>query len=620
MVDVVNEVRYGARSLIRARGYTAPVAATVALGAAMGGPVLAMARGRLAQSAPSPVAPGWDRAPGGGWTDALLTPEMVQGRALDALALIAMAVTLLVVAGAAVNLATLVLSRGTARRQEIAVRAALGAAPWLLIRQALTEGALLGAAGGALGVLLGAAAGPVMRGTWPGGLDLLAGFRPGTGLVAAAGGLAAGVLLFSLLPALSGARRNLVSALATGARATAGPAEGLFRKVLTVLQFAASAALLTGAVLLVRGSVPNAGPAALGFDPRDTLTLTIELPPGEADRAAVQQQLMAEFGRLPGVTAASASSPGAWLALGPADKLHTRCSRCLMGGLATPILVGAPRHHAVSPGYFRSMGIPVLKGREFGPGDGASGVPVAVVNQRFAVTLLPRAETVGQRVSFTGAFGQLYEVVGVVGDPRPRGLGSTTAPEPAVYVSTLQQPPRELGIALRTGGDPLRHEDAVRGVVSRTAPGARVRDVMTMESVLDRHRAPLRWFAVLLAALAAGALALSAGGLYGVMTFMVARRTREIGIRMALGAAERDVTRQIVGEALRITLWGAGIGGLGAVTLARILQVQFQGVRPLDPLSYLLVAILLGAVTLGAAYVPARRATRVDPMVALRAE
>ncbi|HEU0297920.1 MAG TPA: FtsX-like permease family protein, partial [Longimicrobium sp.] len=584
----------------RSPGLGAALVATLALGAALGGPVLALGHGRFPHPRPAPSPPPFDRL--GGWTAELRAAETIRADAIDALAWIAVGMALLVVAGAAVNLATLLLARASARRHETSVRAVVGATPARLAARALGEGAVLGMIGGGAGVLLGALTGAAARRAWPADVGILAtAMRPAAWAAAVAAALATLGLLAAAIPAAAGARRNLYAALTVGGRATAGPGETLLRKALAVLQFAASATLLAGAILLVRGSIPRAG-GGPGFDPRDTLAFQIRLPAAdEPARAAMQGAMLDAVRRVPGVRSAAAAAAGAWLGVGPEDRVRTLCDRCVWGNLYAPQLVGTPRHLAVHPGWFRALGIRVLAGRELRADDGRA----VLINRVFAATLLPRAEPVGQRVVFRGWWDDPYTVVGVVDDARAAGPGTAGTPPPTVYLSSLRHPPRTLAVAVRTTG--AAREPAIRRALAGAAPGARVSRGEAMQATLDRHRAPLRWFAAVLAVLAAGATAAAAGGLYGVMAFGVARRTREIGVRMALGASERDVLRQVLREGMRITAVGGVLGGIGALSTARLLQASFYGVDPFDPAAYLAVAALLAAVTLAAAYGPAVR-------------
>jgi putative ABC transport system permease protein len=605
------------RSLRTPRGHAPALVASLALGTALGGPVLSLARSRLGHPRPVPPPPAFDRP--GAWTEELRVPETLQADALDGLVAIALTVAVLLLAGAALNVGTLLLARAAARRHEVAVRATLGATPGSLGRRALAEGALLGLIGGGAGVLLGAAGGALARDTWMGDAAMLARFRPLAGAATAAGGLTLLVLLSAALPMIAGARRNLYGALSTGGRATAGAGEAMLRKALSVLQFAGAATLLTGAALLLRASFPGTAAVHPGFDPRDTLTFRVELPAAAApaERARMQRALLDGAAALPGVRAASAATPGAWLGLGPEDRLRTLCDACIMGNLFYPMGVGVARHHAVSPGYFAALGLRVLQGRELRAGDARA----VVINRAFAVKLLPRADPVGQRVLLKSGWREdPYRVVGVVDDPRAMAPGAGGQPGPAVYLPSPAHPPRTLALAVRTVGAAEGRESAIRQALARAAPGASVLPGVAMQTVLDRERAPLRWFAALLAVLAAGATLASAGGLYGTMAFSVARRTREIGVRMAVGGTERQVLREVMGEGVRISLLGTLAGSIGALSLAQVLGDAFQGVDALDPVAYLGVAAALAIVTLAASYAPARRAARVDPNVALRAE
>ena len=276
----------------------------------------------------------------------------------------------------------------------------------------------------------------------------------------------------------------------------------------------------------------------------------------------------------------------------------------------------------MSPGYFAALGVPLLAGREFSGADRAGAPAVAVVSENFAHRFFMDRGPVGKLVqpgslSFGAPF---YRIVGVVGDVRPGGLGAASEPEPALYLSSLQVPPPAAGIAVRTAGDPLDVAPAVERALRRAGPTLEVERVGTMEAYLARSRAPLRWFALLLGALALFSALLAASGVYGVIAFSVARRTREIGIRGALGASPRRVVAMVVRQAMGITGRGLGLGLASALCVGRLLQFYFRGVDPLDPVALGGVAALLGAVALLAALGPARAAARVDPAVALRAE
>ena len=331
----------------------------------------------------------------------------------------------------------------------------------------------------------------------------------------------------------------------------------------------------------------------------------------------MQRAMLDGAASLPGIRDVSAATPDAWLGLGPEDRVRTLCDACAMGNMYYPMGTGVARHHAVSPGYFAALGMRVLAGRELRPGDDRA----VVINRAFAVRLLPRADPVGQRVLLKRGWREdPFLVVGVVDDPGAMAPGAGGHPDPAVYLLAPAHPPRTLALAVRTTGPAEGRESDIRRALARAAPGARVSQGMAMQTLLERERAPLRWFAALLAIHAAGATLASAGGLYGTMAFSDARRTREIGVRMALGGTERDVLCEVLGEGVRISLLGTVAGSIGALSLARVLADAFQGVDAFDPVAYLAVAAALGIVTLAASYAPARRAARVDPNVALRAQ
>jgi predicted lysophospholipase L1 biosynthesis ABC-type transport system permease subunit len=252
---------------------------------------------------------------------------------------------------------------------------------------------------------------------------------------------------------------------------------------------------------------------------------------------------------------------------------------------------------------------------------------VAVVSLLAARTLFPGAEPVGQHILPRREASMLsvattipkYRVVGIVADVRPLGPGVGEKVAPIVYVSAFKHPPREVGVAVRATGDPMRLAGAVERAVMAATPGALIRDVMTMEERLARFAAPVRWTAGVLGVLAMVGVVLACAGLFGVVREGVARRTREIGVRMALGARQEQVVRHVVGDAMRLARTSLILGSLAAYATARTLQVFFHGMRPFDPALYAAVAVLLTAVALLASWIPARRAATVDPMVAIRA-
>jgi predicted permease len=384
--------------------------------------------------------------------------------------------------------------------------------------------------------------------------------------------------------------------------------------------------LLVGAGVLVRGSMPGSHTAGPGFDTHDTLTLRLETPAAlqhrPLERAQALGAAVAAVRALPGVRAAALGSPDAWLNLGPDDDVTSFCRECSLGAMVTPIVTpvlhGTARNLVVSAGWFTTLGAPLPRGREIEPRD--AGARVAVINQAFAEKLFPKGEPLGKRVALV-PHGPRYTVVGIVGDISPRGTGTPLAPAPAIYLPAERHPPSAAGLAVRAArGDPRALAPAVRAAVRAAVPGARVSEVMTMEERLALYDAPLRWFAAVLAAVAAAALLLSSGGVYAVVAYGVARRTREIGVRMALGARARQVVRHVLGGGLRLARTGTILGALMGFGVAQTLSMRFRGISIFDPPTWFAVPAVLAAVTLLASWIPARRAARVDPMAALRSD
>jgi putative ABC transport system permease protein len=611
------------RTLRRNPAFTGSALLALALGIGVTAPLLSLLRaGVLWRLVPPPPA-GIDLAGESDWradwSGSARLPSEIRAEGMDTLLSLLGALAGVVLGVACLNLMALLLARASARGHEMATRATLGAGPLRLTRQLLTEGTLLGVAGAVLGVGLGAAVLKVLRTLLP---VPLPGWPGGTGeplaVTTAAGAALLTVLVFSLAPLRATFRRNLHAALTTAARATPGRHEGDARRLLVTLMVAASLVLLVSAGLLLRSLPATGSSVGPGFDARDTLTFGVELPGGSAkERAAALEALYVRLAALPGAESASVSTAGAWGGIGTTDLAHA-----LTGNPAHPGILRPTRYHAVSPGFFRALGVPVLQGREFLPSDGTGAPGVAVVSRTFADRFLPSLDPVGKVVQLGGARleGPWYQVVGVVDEVRAPGVGSGAEPFPALYLSALQHPPRTAAVAVRARGEPRALLPAVRGALRSVHPALSPRAPSTLEAELRRAQAPIRWFARVFGGMAAVAVLLSAAGLYGVIAYGVARRTREIGVRMALGARAGEVVRMVVGQSLRLVTVGALLGGMVALGLARLLQLLFFGVDPTDVGLYAgVVGVLWGAALLASA-LPARRAARVDPSVALRAE
>jgi predicted permease len=274
---------------------------------------------------------------------------------------------------------------------------------------------------------------------------------------------------------------------------------------------------------------------------------------------------------------------------------------------------------AVTPDLMQALGVPVMRGRGLATADGPESPPVAVLTEAAAQRFFPGEDAVGRRVSLTGPNDrQWVEVVGIVGDVRDSDL--TQQVQPGIYLPHTQRPSRQMSLVLRTGTDPMRLVPAVRREVQGLDPDLPIFNARTLEQMVGESVSQPRFYMLLLAIFAATALALSAVGIFGVMSYMVAQRTREIGIRMALGAAPRAVLRMVVGGAVVLALLGVGLGLVGALAGSRLLAALLFGVSPTDPTTLASVAAILTGVAIAASYLPARRAVRVDPMVALRGE
>jgi putative ABC transport system permease protein len=481
--------------------------------------------------------------------------------------------------------------------------------------------------GGTLGFLVAGATMAILQATWPASLPVWGTRDAGAAASAFAIGLPVlTALLFGAIPLRAAASAELYRALAPGGRSTVGRAEGIVHRWLVVLAVGASVALLVGAGLLLRTFAPAGGSAAgeLGYDPADTLTYRVvfegERHATPAARAAAQTALLTALEAVAGVSSASFATEGAWLGLGVEDRVSADCGDCVRGGMWLPVTRGPARHHAVGPGYFESLGIPLLRGRTFTPADDATAPRVAVVSQTFARQLFLGRDPVGRTIQVGGPGGGWFTVAGVVGDVRARGLGAGTAPVASLYLSSLQLAPRTLDLAIRAPGDPVAHAARVQLALQQAAGGVALASTGLLEERVAEHAAPMRWFAGLFAVLAVLAAVVAGLGLFGVIAYTVARRTREMGVRVALGARPVQVVRLVVGQSLRMAAVGAWLGLLGGLSIARLLQVMFLGVDPLDGAVYAAVALLLFSVALLASYLPARRAAGVDPVVALRYE
>jgi putative ABC transport system permease protein len=535
--------------------------------------------------------------------------------------LVAVAFVLLI---ACANIAGVLLSRAAARQREIAVRAALGASRWRIIRQLLTESLLLGGAGGALGLLLALWAFAFLQQLIPAGLrastaltlDLpVLGFTLGVSLLAG--------IIFGLAPALAASRTDLNEALKQGGgRSVFGAAQRWLRSSFVVAEIALALILLVGAGLLVQTLAKLRGQYA-ELHLENVLTARTQLLGDryseQAQRVAFYDGVLQRVAHLPGVTAAGYTTAAPLLRKGGANGLT------LEGHETDPNANYNANHRQISPDYFKAIGLALRDGRPFNEQDNERTVPVTIINETMARAYWPGASPIGKRfkIGMPNGPNPWLTIVGVVADVRQMGADEPVKAE--MYIPYKQAAafatffaPRDL--VVRTASDPTRLVSSVRQAVHEIDPYQPLANIRTMSEVLSRETAQRRIGMILLTSFAGLALLLAALGIYGVLAYFVVQHTPEIGVRMALGAQRGDVLRLVIGKGMRLALAGVGVGLLGAYALTRLMSSLLFEVKATDPLTFGLLALLLTLVALLACYIPARRATKVDPMVALRYE
>jgi predicted permease len=517
------------------------------------------------------------------------------------------------------NIAGLLLARASGRGREIAVRAALGAGRWRLIRQVLAESALLSAAGGVLGLGVGKVGVALLR--------LIAPERQTAGLVipmdarvlafAAAAAILSG-LLFGLAPAWQLARSGHFEMLKEGGRSgTAGRARQRLRSVLVMAEFALSLVLLVGAGLFLR-SLARLEEVRTGFDPHGLMTGVVQLPRNrytdDASRTAFYRAALERLAAIPGVQAAAMGVPMPFSGGNNAGAFQ------IEGRQQAP---GEPQIHGedrwVSPGYFRTLKIPLIEGRVFTEQDRAGAEPVAMIDENLAKQYWPNRNPLGQRIKTFAPPAQWCRIVGIVAHVRQMDL--TGEASKGVYYFPLWQNPLPYGtFAIRTAGDPLALAGAMRQAIRAVDPAQPVADLKSMDQRVAETLGARRFAVTLLGVFAGLAMLLAAMGIYGVISYAVAQRTQEIGIRMALGAGRGSVLGMVLGQALRLAAGGVAAGMIAAAALARLVESQLFQTSEFDPATFGAMAVVLSVVAVAASYIPARRATRVDPVVALRWE
>jgi putative ABC transport system permease protein len=545
----------------------------------------------------------------------LLVPllEEIVGNTRTALLVLWGAVGLVLLIACA-NVANLLFSRGFARRREFAVRAALGAGRTRLITQLVTESTLLASAGGALGIAVSRwVIGAIVRSAAlprAHGLTLDARVLAFTAILSILTGI-----IFGLVPAFASSALDLNSALKeSGGGMEAGSGRLQLRSSLVVAEIALSVVLLAGAGLLIK-SLWLLGRVNPGFNPQGVLGVRLSLPeskyPKGIERGVVFKRVIERLEALPGV-----ANVGGVNDL-PFSGSETSSSFDIEGmPLRSADEIRQADRRDITPDYFKAMRIPLLKGREFTDQDNADSPNVAIINQNLARKYWPTGDPLGQRIKL---YDKDWEIVGIVGDVKLLDLAAQDKPE--LYLPCAQSgSPPWMFFAIRSRIQTEALIPSVRNAVRDVVPDEPLYGVRTMEERLEASTAPRRLNALLLGVFAALALLLSAVGTYGVISYSVAQRTRELGIRMALGAERADVLNMVTREGLALAGVGVALGVAAALGLTQFLASMLFSVRPADPLTFVLVSVLLVAVALVSSYIPAHRATKVDPMVALRYE
>lgn len=562
---------------------------------------------------------------GASWTLEVKTLDEVSTGPIRPALLVLLGAVGFVLLIACANVANLMLARAAARHKEVAIRTALGADRWSLVRQLLTESMLLSFIGGAVGLLLAYASirGLVSMnpGNIPGITDLTIDTR--VVLFTLVISLATGVL-FGLVPALQTSRENLHVTLKEGGRSgTADRSGQLMRRVLVVSEVALALTLLTGGGLLVKSFARLQG-VDPGFNPRSVLTFGLALPAArymnDTTQAAFYDAVIPRIAQVPGVKAVGATSVmpfgGSW-----------STGSFNVEGFVVPPNTNSPWGdiRVVAGDFFTAMQIPVLRGRGFNQSDAITSPRAAVVDDEFVRRFYkPGEEPLGKRIYFGGAAAtdstKYITIVGVVGHTKHEGLDAT--PRVQVYFDASQAAfgLNSIQVAVRTSGDPKTYVSAIRNAIHEIDHDMPMSKVNTLEVLVDNSMGQRRLSAVLLGVFAGLALLLASIGIYGVMSYTVAQRTRELGVRVALGASRQSVLGLVMRQGVTITLIGVAIGLAGAFGLTRLIATQLFLVKATDPATFLTVTAVLVGVAVAATLVPALRATRIDPLTALREE
>jgi putative ABC transport system permease protein len=524
---------------------------------------------------------------------------------------------------ACANVANMFLTQTVSRQKEMAIRAALGASRRRLMRQLLTESLMLSLTGGVLGLLLA---------LW--GVDALSSINPGNIPRLDEINIDGRVLFFSLIislvtsllcgtvPALITSTPDLNSTLKDEGRSSTGSSSGKLRSILVVAEVALALVLLAGAGLMIR-SFLNIQKVEPGFNPENIITMSVTLPTSKyrqtSQQTAFFQDVINRIDQIPGVR-----SVGAIQDIPLRQNSMTYEDLSIEGKASMPDgQVISAAYRVVTPGYFQTMSLPLITGRWFTERDNASSLPVVLINRSMSERYFRDEDPVGKRMKFGGDDSPWYEVIGVVSDVKHMGLDAEEGPafyQPHSQRRTSFNFLRWMTLAVKTEGDSLAMTPQIKGQVLAVDKDQPVYNIATMEQLLSDSLASPRFSTLLLGLFALLALVLSATGIYGVMSNSVMHRTREIGVRMALGAQPQDVMKMVIGQGMRLVVIGIVAGLVAALALTRLIMSLLFGVMPTDPITFAAITLLLAAVAFLACYIPARRATKVDPISALRYE
>jgi putative ABC transport system permease protein len=518
---------------------------------------------------------------------------------------------------ACANIANLLLARAASRQKEMAIRTALGASRVRVLRLLLTESLILSLAGGCLGLFLALWGTDALRALAPDNIPRLNeigvdarvfGF---TLLVSVVTGI-----VFGFVPALHATKPDLNEALKEGLRGSMGSAAGKHtRSVLVVVEVALSLVLLIGAGLMIK-SFLRLQQMNLGFNPDHVLAVDLSLPssgyPEDRQQVAFFQEALERLQSLPGIQSAGATT-------GLPLTLSLSGSDFRVEGQPDPeagkeMIINT---RSVSPGYFGTLGISLIKGRDFSDRDKGDAPAAAIINDDLARIYFPGEDPIGKRITFDDGKSWM-SIVGIIADVKQLGLDSSAKPE--VYFPYLQVAAPEMSLVVRTASNPLSLAAAVKSQIQMIDKDLPIDDAKTMQQLLAESISGRRFNMLLLTLFAVVALVLAIVGIYGVMSYMVTQRTHEIGIRVAVGAQPRDVFRMVIGQGMILAILGVVFGLVGAFVLTRLMTTMLFGVEPTDSATFVSIAVLLTGVALVACYIPGRRATKVDPLVALRYE